>query len=284
MVREEGQTILGWRDVPTDNTTLGPTARASQPVIRQVFVSRDGVAPGDPFERKLYVIRRLVEKGVSRSAMPGRGHFYIASLSGRTIVYKGMLNADQLLDFYPDLRDESFRSVLAMVHSRFSTNTFPSWSRAHPYRFISHNGEINTLRGNVNWIQARQRMFASSVFGDDLHKVLPVVDVEGSDSSMFDNVLELLTLSGRSLPHALMMMVPEPWSRHESMSAARKAFYAYHSCLMEPWDGPASIAFTDGIRIGAILDRNGLRPLAVESDRTWRQPGLYHWRCVRPGP
>jgi glutamate synthase (NADPH/NADH) large chain len=261
VVREEGQAVLGWRDVPTDAATLGPTARASQPVIRQLFVARsEGTPEGDAFERKLYVIRRLVEKAVSRSAIPGRRHFYVGSLSARTLVYKGMLNSDQLAAFYPDLRDEGLTACLAMVHSRFSTNTFPSWARAHPYRYISHNGEINTLRGNVNWMQARQRMFSSKLFGDDLKKVLPVIDTDGSDSSMFDNVLELLLLAGRSLPHALMMMIPEPWSRHESMSEELKAFYEYHSCFMEPWDGPASIAFTDGIRIGAVLDRNGLRP------------------------
>ena len=261
VVADEGQMLLGWREVPTDSATLGATARASQPAIRQVFVRRaQGTPAGDAFERKLYVIRRLVEKSVSRSALPGRGDFYVASLSARTLVYKGMLNADQLREFYPDLRDEALKSALAMVHSRFSTNTFPSWSRAHPYRYISHNGEINTLRGNINWMQARQCQFSSRLFGDDLRKVLPVIDTEGSDSSMFDNVLELLTLAGRSLPHAIMMMVPEPWSRHESMSEARKAFYEFHGCMMEPWDGPASIAFTDGVRIGAILDRNGLRP------------------------
>ncbi|MGE5716574.1 MAG: glutamate synthase large subunit, partial [Acidobacteriota bacterium] len=261
IVREEGQAVLGWRTVPTDDATLGPTARASQPVIRQVFVARGDATPeGDAFERKLYVIRRLVEKAVSRSATPGRGQFYVSSLSARTLVYKGMLNADQLAAFYPDLRDERLTACLAMVHSRFSTNTFPSWARAHPYRYISHNGEINTLRGNVNWMQARQRMFSSKLFGDDLKKVLPVIDTDGSDSSMFDNVLELLLLAGRSLPHALMMMIPEPWSRHESMSPELKAFYEFHSCFIEPWDGPASIAFTDGTRIGAVLDRNGLRP------------------------
>jgi glutamate synthase (NADPH/NADH) large chain len=261
IVREEGQAVLGWRDVPTDDATLGPTARASQPVIRQFFVAKgEATSEGDAFERKLYVIRRLVEKAVSRSAIPGRGHFYVASLSARTLVYKGMLNSDQLAAFYPDLRDEGLTACLAMVHSRFSTNTFPSWARAHPYRYISHNGEINTLRGNVNWMQARQRMFSSKLFGDDLKKVLPVIDTDGSDSAMFDNVLELLLLAGRSLPHALMMMIPEPWSRHESMSPELKAFYEFHSCFMEPWDGPASIAFTDGIRIGAVLDRNGLRP------------------------
>ena len=257
----EGQRVLCWRDVPTDSASLGATARSSQPVIRQVLVARGEETPaGDAFERKLFVVRRLAEKAVSRSALPGRDAFYVASLSSRTVVYKGMLNADQLGAFYPDLSEEAFSSCLAMVHSRFSTNTFPSWSRSHPYRYISHNGEINTLRGNVNWMQARQRMFESRLFGDDLKKVLPVIDTEGSDSSMFDNVLEMLVLAGRSLPHALMMMVPEPWSRHESMDPALKAFYEFHSCFMEPWDGPASIAFTDGTRIGAILDRNGLRP------------------------
>ncbi len=261
VVREEGQALLGWRDVPTDNATLGPTAKAAQPVIRQIFVGR-GANCADPmsFERKLYVIRRLVEKKVSRSAIPGRTHFYVPSLSHKTVVYKGMLNASQLREFYRDLADPGVVSAIGMVHSRFSTNTFPSWSRAHPYRYISHNGEINTLRGNINWMHARQSMMRSSLFGDDLQKILTVVDTEGSDSAMFDNVLELLTLTGRELPHAMMMMVPEPWNRHESMSPEKKAFYEFHSCLMEPWDGPASIAFTDGIRVGAILDRNGLRP------------------------
>ncbi len=261
VVRDEGQKVIGWRDVPFDNSTLGPTAQAAQPVIRQILVGRgEGVADDMAFERKLYVIRRLVEKAVSRSAIPGRGHFYVPSLSHKTIVYKGMLNAGQLVEFYPDLVDPAVASAIAMVHSRFSTNTFPSWSRAHPYRYISHNGEINTLRGNINWMHARQSLFASSLFGDDLKKVMPTIDTEGSDSAMFDNVLELLVLAGRSVPHAMMMMVPEPWSRHESMTPEKRAFYEFHSCLMEPWDGPASIAFTDGVRVGATLDRNGLRP------------------------
>jgi glutamate synthase (NADPH) large chain len=261
VVREEGQEVLGWRDVPTDNSTLGPTAQVSQPVIRQVFVGRGPDCPDAmSFERKLYVIRRLVEKKVSRSAIPGRTHFYVPSLSHKTIVYKGMLNAPQLRAFYPDLSHPALVTAIAMVHSRFSTNTFPSWSRAHPYRYISHNGEINTLRGNINWMHARQSMMRSSLFGADLQKILTVVDTEGSDSAMFDNVLELLTLTGRELPHAMMMMVPEPWNRHESMSASKRAFYEFHSCLIEPWDGPASIAFTDGVRVGAVLDRNGLRP------------------------
>ncbi|MFL5428456.1 MAG: glutamate synthase central domain-containing protein, partial [Myxococcales bacterium] len=260
-VRAEGQHLLGWRDVPTENSSLGGTAKASQPIIRQVFIGRgDDIADVAAFERRLYVIRRLVEKKVSRSAIPGRSHFYVPSLSHKTIVYKGMLNAGQLRSFYRDLQDPAVTSAIAMVHSRFSTNTFPSWGRAHPYRYISHNGEINTLRGNINWMHARQSMMRSKLFGKDLMKILTVIDTEGSDSAMFDNVLELLTLAGRELPHAVMMMVPEPWTKHETMSKERRAFYEFHSCLMEPWDGPASIAFTDGIRVGAVLDRNGLRP------------------------
>ncbi len=261
VLASEGLELLGWRDVPTDPIGLGETARASQPVIRQVFVGRPADAPDDvAFDRRLYVVRRLVEKAVSRSALPGRGDFYVPSLSCRTVVYKGMLNASQLLTYYPDVVDPRLASAIAMVHSRFSTNTFPSWARAHPYRFISHNGEINTLRGNVNWFRARQSLFRSALFGEDLRKVLPAIDGEGSDSTIFDNVLELLHLSGRSLAHGMAMLVPEPWNRHESMTPERRAFYEYHACLMEPWDGPASIAFTDGTRIGALLDRNGLRP------------------------
>jgi glutamate synthase (ferredoxin) len=262
-VREEGQTFLGWRTVPTDNRLLGPTAVASQPVIRQIFIGStlpDHGADDLAFERKLYVIRRQARHAVRRSSIPERGHFYIPCLSSRTIVYKGMLNPNQLREFFPDLSSDRVESALAMVHSRFSTNTFPSWSRAHPYRLIAHNGEINTLRGNVNWMHARESMFESKLFGDDLKKCIPVIDTDGSDSGMFDNVLELLMLTGRSLPHAVMMMVPEPWSNHETMSQAKKDFYEFHGCLMEPWDGPAAVAFTDGVRIGAVLDRNGLRP------------------------
>jgi glutamate synthase (ferredoxin) len=261
VLAEEGVALLGWRQVPTDNSSLGATAKASQPVVTQVFVARpEALADDMAFERELYVVRRLVEKSISRSAIPHRGQFYVPSLSCRTIVYKGMLNASQLLTFYPELSEASVEAAIALVHARFSTNTFPSWSRAHPYRFISHNGEINTLRGNINWMHARQSMMRSELFGDDIRKILTVVDLEGSDSAMFDNVLELLHLAGRSIPEAMMMMVPEPWSRHESMSPEKKAFYEYHSCLMEPWDGPASIAFTDGTLVGATLDRNGLRP------------------------
>jgi glutamate synthase domain-containing protein 2/glutamate synthase domain-containing protein 1/glutamate synthase domain-containing protein 3 len=290
VAREEGQTVLGWRTVPVDPSPLGKTAREAMPIIRQVFIGRNPLlAPraGDDlaFERKLYVIRRRieellkpslfgpdsseefytrweadVEREVEAMQATHRAMFYIPSLSCKTLIYKGMLNAGQLPIFYPDLNDPALESALAMVHSRFSTNTFPTWARSHPYRYICHNGEINTLRGNVNWMTARERMFASPLFGDDIKKILPVIDQSGSDSAMFDNALELLVLAGRSLPHAVMMMIPEPWSGDESMSPEKKAFYEYHSCLMEPWDGPASIAFTDGVRIGAVLDRNGLRP------------------------
>ena len=260
IVKEEGQRVLGWRTVPTNDAEIGPTARTSRPVIRQIFIARDeNIADALDFERKLYIIRKRVSQGAKRG-IHERRMFYVPSLSSRTIVYKGMLTPGQLTAFYPDLDDPSVESALALVHSRFSTNTFPSWARAHPYRYIAHNGEINTLRGNINWTFARESKFKSRAFGSDLHKVLPVIDPDGSDSAMFDNVLEMLLLAGRSLPHAMMMMIPEPFSRHESMSEEKKAFYEYHSCLMEPWDGPASIAFTDGIRIAAVLDRNGLRP------------------------
>src|SRR2546426_7011535 len=260
IVRQESQRVLGWRTVPTDDTGIGPTALASRPIVRQIFIARGQNAPDEmTFERQLYVIRKLVSKGAKRG-IHERRMFYVSSLSCRTIVYKGMLTAAQLTSFYPDLRDPLVQSALAMVHSRFSTNTFPSWARAHPYRYLAHNGEINTLRGNINWTYARESKFQSRLFGADLQKTLPVIDPDGSDSAMFDNMLEMLMLAGRSLPHAIMMMVPEPFSRHESMDAERKAFYEYHSCLMEPWDGPAAIAFTDGVSIGAVLDRNGLRP------------------------
>src|SRR6266511_1811869 len=264
IVEEEGQTALGWRTVPTDNSALGFTAKASEPVIRQLFIGRGQALSDDlAFERKLCVIRKRISKAAKRG-IHERGMFYVPSLSCRTIVYKGMLTANQLPRFYPDLREPLIESALALVHSRFSTNTFPSWARAHPYRYIAHNGEINTLRGNINWMRARESKFESRFFGAEIHKILPVIDTDGSDSAMFDNALEMLMLTGRSLPHAIMMMIPEPWGDHESlsgsMSAEKRAFYEYHSFLMEPWDGPASIAFTDGIRIGAVLDRNGLRP------------------------
>lgn len=264
IVEEEGQTFHGWRDVPTDNSMIGPTARRTEPFMRQLFIGKvekhlrgtDALA----FERKLYVIRRRVENAIKHSGLKQAGMFYIPSLSAKTLIYKGMLNAPQLAPYFPDLRDPAMASALALVHSRFSTNTFPNWARAHPYRYLAHNGEINTLRGNVNWMTARESLFQSKLFGDDIKKLLPIIDQSGSDSSMFDNALELLTLSGRSLPHAVMMMIPEPWTGDETMSPEKKAFYEFHSCLLEPWDGPASIAFTDGLCIGAVLDRNGLRP------------------------
>ena len=253
--RIEGQRVLGWRDIPVNTDHVGETANATRPVMRQLIVE---AGPGfdsdqDAFERKLYVIRRICEL----AAAPD---LYIASFSSRTIVYKGMLVPDQVRGFFPDLTDERMTSALALVHSRFSTNTFPSWPLAHPYRVIAHNGEINTLMGNVNWMRARESELASRLFGDDLQKVLPVVQPGGSDSATFDNVLELLTLGGRSLPHALMMMIPEAWEGRTDLPDHVHDFYAYHSCLMEPWDGPAAVAFCDGKLIGATLDRNGLRP------------------------
>ncbi|HKU75849.1 MAG TPA: glutamate synthase large subunit [Pyrinomonadaceae bacterium] len=258
IVAEEGQDVLGWRDVPTDDSTLGPTARESKPNVRQIFIARNNELNDDAaFERKLYVIRRRVSREIKRSSIEG---FYISSLSYKTLVYKGMLTASQLPRFYPDLVDDALTSSLAIVHSRFSTNTFPNWARAHPYRYVAHNGEINTLRGNVNWMHARESRFASRLFGDDLQKVLPVIDTDASDSGMFDNALEMFLLAGRSLPHALMMMVPEPWTGDASISKEKRAFYEYHSLITEPWDGPAAIVFSDGFTVGALLDRNGLRP------------------------
>jgi len=261
IVDEEGQRLIGWRDVPTDDSLLGPTARESKPFIRQFFIRRNEDVKDDAaFERKLYVIRRRATREVKRLNYDEYAAFYISSLSYKTVVYKGMLTASQLPEFYPDLVDDTLISALAIVHSRFSTNTFPSWARAHPYRYLAHNGEINTLRGNVNWMHARESQFASTLFGVDLQKVLPVIDSDASDSGMFDNALEMFLLAGRSLPHALMMMVPEPWTSDPFMSRETRAFYEYHSLITEPWDGPASIVFTDGSVVGALLDRNGLRP------------------------
>jgi glutamate synthase (NADPH/NADH) large chain len=261
IVQAEGQTILGWRTVPVDNSTLGETAKACEPQVRQVFIGRNP-AMTDPmaFERKLLVIRKHAYNEIRASTKDGAEYWYIASLSYKTIVYKGMLTTDQLEKYYLDLQNPAVETALALVHSRFSTNTFPSWDRAHPYRYIAHNGEINTLRGNINWMHAREALFESDLFGEDTKKILPIVNPNGSDSSMFDNTFELLILAGRSPAHAMMMMIPEPWSNNEGMDDDRRAFYQYHSCLMEPWDGPASIAFTDGVQVGAVLDRNGLRP------------------------
>jgi len=257
----EGQRVLGWRTVPTDGSMLGATAAAAQPVVRQVFLERSKyIKDRMTFERKLYVIRKQAEKTLRYGGLPGSKQFYICSLSYKTLVYKGMLTSKQVRFFYPELSDPHMETALAMVHSRFSTNTFPSWDRAHPCRYLAHNGEINTLHGNVNLVNAEQYSFQSPLFGSDMPKILPVINSDGSDSAIFDNVLELLVLTGRSLPHSIMMMIPEPWSHHDTMSEEKKAFYEYHSSLMEPWDGPASMVFTDGVGIGATLDRNGLRP------------------------
>ncbi len=258
IVAEEGQKVLGWRDVPVDNSMIGATAKASEPFMRMAFIERGEDCPDQQtFERKLYVIRKRSVTAIRTAEIDE--HWYCSSLSSRTLVYKGMLMPEQVGAFFLDLQDPDMESALALVHSRFSTNTFPSWERSHPYRYIAHNGEINTLRGNINWMKARQSLLESPLF-DDVNKIFPIVNESGSDSAMFDNVLELLVMGGRSLPHAMMMMIPEPWSGHESMDEKRKAFYQYHSCLMEPWDGPASVAFTDGTMMGATLDRNGLRP------------------------
>jgi glutamate synthase (NADPH) large chain len=261
VVRSEGQTLLGWRTVPTNNSSLGETAKAAEPFMRQVFIGRSADITDElSFERKLYVIRKRAYTDIRASTIDGAEFWYLPSLSCKTFVYKGMLLTEQLDQYFLDLKNPAMETAIALVHSRFSTNTFPSWDRSHPYRYIAHNGEINTLRGNFNWMRAREAVFESDLFGEDMAKIPPIINPNGSDSAMFDNTLELLVLSGRSLAHSVMMMVPEPWSNHETMDDGKRAFYQYHSCLMEPWDGPAAIAFTDGTQMGAILDRNGLRP------------------------
>jgi glutamate synthase domain-containing protein 2/glutamate synthase domain-containing protein 1/glutamate synthase domain-containing protein 3 len=256
VIAGEGQRLLGWRDVPVDPTRIGDIAREAMPCIRQVFIGAARGLEGIAFERKLYVIRRVIERRVRARG----GFFHIPSMSSRTLVYKGLLLAHQIDGFYTELADPTLVSALALVHSRYSTNTFPSWDLAHPYRYLCHNGEINTLRGNVNWMHARESTLVSSLFGDDLKKIFPIIQPGGSDSGAFDNALEFLILSGRSLPHAISMMIPEAWEHHPLMDEDRRAYYEYNSSLLEPWDGPASIAFTDGTKIGAVLDRNGLRP------------------------
>jgi len=259
ILREENVEILGWRDVPTDNSPLGDTAKEGEPLVRQLFLKRGTECDDETsFNRKLYIINQRATNEIRRPEVDP--FWYVSSISTRTLIYKGMLMPVQVDQYYPDLRNPDMVSAMALVHSRFSTNTFPSWDRSHPYHFLAHNGEINTLRGNVNWMNARQSLLESELFGDEIKKALPIINTNGSDSAMFDNCLELLVMAGRSLPHAVMMMVPEPWESHESMSPEKRAFYEYHSCLMEPWDGPAAVAFTDGSIIGAVLDRNGLRP------------------------
>jgi glutamate synthase (NADPH/NADH) large chain len=260
-IADEGQVFLGWRDVPVNSNDLGETARLSQPFVRQIFIGKgEGIVDDAHFERKLFVVRRWAKELITIADPDLTEQFYFASLSTRTIVYKGMLTPEQLGPFYPDLSAANFETGLALVHSRFSTNTFPNWNRAQPLRYIAHNGEINTLRGNVNWMHAREKKMKSTLFGNDLPKAFHVIDDDASDSGAFDNALEMFTLSGRELPHSIMMMIPEPLFEGAGMTDERRAFYEFHSCLIEPWDGPASITFTDGEIIGGVLDRNGLRP------------------------
>ncbi len=260
-IEEEGQVLLGWRDVPVDSSDLGEAVKASEPVQRQVFIGRgEGVADADEFERRLFVLRKSVSNKVYKRQDRATANYYPVSLSCRTVVYKGMVLVSQLGAYYRDLTDPRFESALALVHQRFATNTFPSWRLAHPYRMVAHNGEINTLRGNVNWMAARQATVDSPLFGNDISKLWPISYEGQSDTACFDNALEFLCRGGYSLAHAMMMLVPEAWAGNPLMSEERRAFYEYHAALMEPWDGPAAIAFTDGRQIGATLDRNGLRP------------------------
>src|SRR3984885_5529363 len=260
IAREEGLTVLGWRVTPVEADAIGGIARASQPYIEQIFMSGASGLPQDELERKLYVVRKRAEAEIAASDLVDKHFFYIPSLSSRTIVYKGLLLANQISEFYKELSDPDAVSALCLVHQRFSTNTFPSWQLAHPYRYLCHNGEINTIRGNINWMNAREKVLASGLFGEDLKKCRPVIAPGGSDSSSIDNAVELFTLAGRSLPHVMAMLIPEAWDADTTMRPEKKAFYEYHASLMEPWDGPAAIAFTDGRSIGATLDRNGLRP------------------------
>src|SRR5437763_12257434 len=252
----EGLVILGWREVPFDITACGDGARAVLPDVLQLFVAGAEGQRGMELERMAFCLRKRAEHEAG---------VYFASLSGRTIVYKGMLSAPQLGPFYPDLSDPRYGSALALVHSRFSTNTFPSWPLAHPYRYVAHNGEINTVRGNRNWMAAREALLESDLLSGDLKRLFPICSDDASDSASFDEVLELLHLGGRSLPHAVLMMIPEAWENHATMDPKRRAFYQFHASLMEPWDGPACVTFTDGTLVGAVLDRNGLRP-----GRWWR--------------
>lgn len=267
----EGQRLLGWRDVPVNNDNLGESVKPTEPVIKQVFVGRgESVLNQITFERKLFVINKQIERCIRASNIDGKDDFYIATLSSRVITYKGMLLAGQVGEFYLDLLDPRMQSALSLVHQRFSTNTYPTWDLAHPFRMIAHNGEINTLRGNVNWMAARRSTMSSSILGDDMAKVWPLIPEGQSDSAAFDNALELLLVGGYSLSHAMMMLIPEAWSGNQNMDPGRRAFYQYHAALMEPWDGPAAVAFTDGRQIGATLDRNGLRPARylITSDDT----------------
>jgi len=261
-IRAEGQVLLGWRDVPVNlDMPMSPTVRAKEPVIRQVFIGRgNDVIVQDALERKLFVIRKTASAAISHLNLKHGKEYYVPSMSSRTVIYKGLLLADQVGTYYTDLQDPRCVSALGLVHQRFSTNTFPEWPLAHPYRYVAHNGEINTVKGNYNWMKAREGVMSSAVLGDDLKKLYPISFADQSDTATFDNCLELLTMAGYPISHAMMMMIPEPWENHSSMDPRRRAFYEYHAAMLEPWDGPASIVFTDGRQIGATLDRNGLRP------------------------
>src|SRR5499426_2434482 len=271
LIKRAGMTLLGWRDVPTNNSTLGESVKPTEPVHQQVFIGRGNkIKTEDEFERRLYILRKTVSATIYQRHERRLAGYYPVSVSCRTVVYKGMFLADQLGTYYPDLHDKDFESALALVHQRFSTNTFPTWSLAHPYRMIAHNGEINTLRGNNNWMAARQASVSSPLFGKDINKLWPISYEGQSDTACFDNALEFLTQGGYSLAHAMMMMIPEAWAGNPLMDEERRAFYEYNAALMEPWDGPAAIAFTNGRQIGATLDRNGLRParyLVTRDDR-----------------
>src|SRR5882672_6156434 len=261
-VKTEGQVLLGWRDVPVDrDMPMSPTVRAKEPILRQIFICRgpDVIVP-DAIERKLYVIRKTASSAIQALKLTHSREYYVPSMSCRTVIYKGLLLANQVGQYYKDLADARTVSSLALVHQRFSTNTFPEWPLAHPYRMVAHNGEINTVKGNFNWMRAREGVMKSPVLGDDLRKLYPISFEHQSDTATFDNALELLTMSGYSLAHAAMMMIPEAWEQHATMDVRRRAFYEYHGAMMEPWDGPAAMVFTDGKQIGATLDRNGLRP------------------------
>src|SRR6202163_361303 len=260
-IKDEQLTLLGWREVPTDNSSLGETVKPTEPANMQVFIGRGAhIKSEHDFERRLYIVRKSISQAIYLRRDRGLAGYYPASLSCRTIVYKGMFLADQFGKYYPDLAEADFESALALVHQRFSTNTFPTWSLAHPYRMIAHNGEINTLRGNVNWMAARQASVSSDRYGDDINKLWPISYEGQSDTACFDNALEFLVQGGYPLAHAMMMMIPEAWAGNQLMDEERRAFYEYSAALMEPWDGPAAIAFTNGRQIGATLDRNGLRP------------------------
>jgi glutamate synthase (NADPH/NADH) large chain len=261
-IKAEGQKLLGWRDVPVNrDMPMSPTVREKEPILRQVFIGRGAdVIVQDALERKLYVIRKTASAAIQNLKLKHSKEYYVPSMSSRTVVYKGLLLADQVGVYYNDLGDERCVSAIGLVHQRFSTNTFPEWPLAHPYRYVAHNGEINTVRGNYNWMLAREGVMASPVLGEDLKKLYPISFAGQSDTATFDNCLELLTMAGYPISQAVMMMIPEPWEQHEGMDERRRAFYEYHAAMIEPWDGPASIVFTDGRQIGATLDRNGLRP------------------------